>query len=41
MATDVPSAPTLFADQDSRTLNSIQLYFTAPIDNGGSVITGY
>jgi len=41
MATNQPSAPTLTADQASRTLTSIKLHLKTPTDNGGSPITGY
>lgn len=41
LATDAPGAPSMIQKDSSRTLNSIDFVFTAPVDNGGSPITGY
>lgn len=41
MAVDPPAAPTLTANEGSRTLNSITLEFTPDADDGGSQIIGY
>jgi hypothetical protein len=41
MATDAPGAPSLSLNELARTLTSVMLEFTAPLDNGGSTITGY
>jgi len=41
MAADAPLAPTLAADELSRTLTSIALDFSPDADDGGSSIIGY
>ena len=41
MATDPPAAPTMTLYPDSRTIDSVGLYFVPDADTGGSRITGY
>jgi len=41
MATDAPSAPSITFVEETRTLNSVELLFTKPAEDGGSRITGY
>jgi len=41
MAVNPPDAPTIVADEASRTVSSINLKFVPGASNGGSLITGY
>jgi hypothetical protein len=41
MATNAPSEPFIATIEASRKLTSIDLQFTKPISNGGSLISGY